>query len=84
MRQCCQKLLQVHFRSVKQPAIFIPTSKISSLDFARAGGASSTFDLHVFMKDGSFHEFSNISRHELGAMEVCAKAVDLPIVSPLS
>jgi len=67
-----------------QPAIFIPTSKISSLDFARAGGASSTFDLHVFMKDGSFHEFSNISRHELGAMEDWAKAVDLPIGSPLS
>lgn len=67
-----------------QPAIFISTSRISCLDFARAGGASSTFDLHVFMKDGSLHEFSNISRHELGAMEDWAKAVNLPIGSPLS
>jgi structure-specific recognition protein 1 len=54
------------------------------VDFARTGGASSTFDLHVFMKDGSFHEFSNISRHELTAMEDWAKAVNLPVGSPLS
>lgn len=69
---------------LEAPAIFISTSKISCLDFARAGGASSTFDLHVFMKDGSLHEFSNISRHELGAMEDWARAVELPIGSPLS
>lgn len=65
-----------------QPAIFIHANKIRSVDFARAGGASSTFDFQVHLKDGAIEEFSNISRHELNAMQDWVNKTGLSVGFP--
>lgn len=57
--------------------MFIPVNSIKSIDFARAGGASSTFDLHIYLKNGGVEEFSNISRHELGSLEAWVQGTNL-------
>lgn len=62
-----------------QPAMFLPVTMIQSVDFARAGGASSTFDFHVYLKNGAIEEFSNISRHELNAIERWVNKVQLVV-----
>lgn len=35
---------------VERPATFIPKDSISSVEFARAGGVSATFDFYVHTK----------------------------------
>ncbi|GAB4814060.1 hypothetical protein N2152v2_001106 [Parachlorella kessleri] len=54
---------------LERPAVFIPRAAIRHVEFARAGGTSSTFDLYVHKRDGSTQEFSNIDRSEIGAFE---------------
>ena len=48
-----------------QPQLFIPLSDVRTVEVARATGGSSTFDLYVYLNDGTAHEFSQISRQEL-------------------
>ncbi|KAI8112087.1 hypothetical protein M9434_003411 [Picochlorum sp. BPE23] len=67
---------------LESPAIFIHTNKIRSVDFARAGGASSTFDFQVHLKDGAIEEFSNISRHELNSMQDWVNKTGLSVGFP--
>jgi hypothetical protein len=45
--------------------MFIPRANVKSVEFARASGASSTFDLQLFLHDGSIVEFSSMAK------EVC-------------
>ena len=84
-RICIRNLMCVQFLKVNmllQPAIFIHTNKIRSVDFARAGGASSTFDFQVHLKDGAIEEFSNISRHELNALQDWVNKTGLAVGFP--
>jgi hypothetical protein len=67
---------------LESPAIFIHKDKIRSVDFARAGGASSTFDFQVHLKNGAIDEFSNISRHELGCIQSWVEKLELPVGFP--
>jgi hypothetical protein len=39
-----------------QPALLIPLSELGSVEFARAAGTSSTFDLVLHARDGAAHE----------------------------
>ena len=52
-----------------QPPTFLPRAAIQSVELARAGGGSSTFDLYVHCRDGSTTEFSSIPRNEIGPLE---------------
>ena len=65
-----------------QPAIFIHMDDIRSVDFARAGGASSTFDFQVHLKNKAIEEFSNISRHELSCLQEWVSKLKLPVGFP--
>lgn len=56
--------------------------QIRSVDFARAGGASSTFDFQVHLKNKSIEEFSNISRHELSCIQEWVNNLKLPVGFP--
>jgi hypothetical protein len=67
---------------MESPAIFIHKDKIRSVDFCRAGGASSTFDFQVHLKSGAIEEFSNISRHELGSVQNWVDKTKIPIGFP--
>ena len=67
---------------LESPAIFIHCDNIRSVDFARAGGASSTFDFQVHLKNGSVEEFSSISRHELGCIQDWVGRLKLPVGFP--
>lgn len=67
---------------LESPPIFIHTGKIRSVDFARANGASATFDFQVHLKNGAIEEFSNISRHELGCIQNWVDALRLPVGFP--
>jgi len=67
---------------LESPAIFIHHDSIRSVDFARAGGASSTFDFQVHLKNGSVEEFSSISRHELGCIQDWVGRLNLPVGFP--
>ncbi len=67
---------------LESPPIFIHTGKIRSVDFARANGASATFDFQVHLKSGAIEEFSNISRHELGCIQGWVEKSGLPVGFP--
>jgi hypothetical protein len=43
-------------RARAQPALLIPLSELGSVEFARAAGTSSTFDLVLHARDGAAHE----------------------------
>jgi len=65
-----------------QPVIFIHVDDIRSVDFARAGGASSTFDFQIHLKNKAIEEFSNISRHELSCLQEWVNNLKLPVGFP--
>lgn len=52
------------------------------MDFARAGGASSTFDFQIHLKNKCIEEFSNISRHELSYIQDWVNKLRLPVGFP--
>lgn len=52
-----------------QPALFIPLADIASMELARAGGTSSTFDVYVHTRDGGVREFAALPREEAGPLE---------------
>jgi hypothetical protein len=56
--------------------------QIRSVDFARAGGASSTFDFQIHLKNKNIEEFSNISRHELSCIQDWVNKLRLPVGFP--
>ena len=68
---------------LETPASFLPLASISSVELARANGASSTFDLYVHCKDGSTKEFSQISRSEVPAIENYIRATKLDVGAPV-
>ena len=39
-----------------QPALLVPLAEVGSVEFARAAGASATFDLLLHARDGATHE----------------------------
>eukprot|EP00891_Asterochloris_glomerata_P008813 jgi/Astpho2/8813/fgenesh1_pg.00129_%23_14_t len=53
---------------IPKPQLFIPLSDVRTVEVARATGGSSTFDLYVYLNDGTAHEFSQISRQELNGV----------------
>ena len=67
---------------LESPPIFIHTGKIRSVDFARANGASATFDFQVHLRNGAIEEFSNISRHELSCIQNWVDTLRLPVGFP--
>ena len=56
------------FCFVEKPTLYLRRSSIASIEFARAGGSSSTFDIVVHMKGGEAHEFAMIDSQELQAV----------------
>ena len=58
-----------------KPALFITTENIASLSAGRGGGAGNTryVDLVIETADGKSHEFTNIERDELPAIQVYVK-----------
>ncbi|KAG7670287.1 hypothetical protein KSW81_002854 [Nannochloris sp. 'desiccata'] len=67
---------------LETPATFIPLSVITSVEFARANGASSTFDFYIHFKHGDTMEFSTISRSELPAIENYVRSTQLAVGPP--
>jgi hypothetical protein len=67
---------------LETPATFLPLSTITSVEFARANGASSTFDLYIHLKNGTTMEFSTISRSELPAIENYVRSTKLAVGPP--
>ncbi|KAI5919931.1 hypothetical protein F4810DRAFT_456667 [Camillea tinctor] len=65
--------LEKAFMFVPKPATYISYDQTSSITFSRVSGAVSalsTFDISVHMKsDGPSHQFSNINREDLKALE---------------
>ncbi|KAI0480505.1 hypothetical protein GGR56DRAFT_626361 [Xylariaceae sp. FL0804] len=64
--------LEKAFMFVPKPALYISYDQTSSITFSRVGGAISalsTFDITVHMKSGPSHQFSNINREDLKALE---------------
>ncbi|KAL4440362.1 hypothetical protein ABPG75_003363 [Micractinium tetrahymenae] len=55
---------------LEAPQLFIPHSRIASIELMRAGGTSSTFDLVVHLRGGHTQEFGMLSRSEVGGIEV--------------
>lgn len=64
-RQQCQELVQserclmgmsANRGLLAQPALLIPLAEVGSVEFARAAGTSSTFDLLLHARDGAMHE----------------------------
>ncbi|KAK9833669.1 hypothetical protein WJX74_002308 [Apatococcus lobatus] len=56
--------LPQHLLFLERPQIFIALADIRAVDFARAGGMSQTFDIHVHLKEGGLQEFSQIPQNE--------------------
>ena len=58
-----------------KPALFITTENIASLSAGRGGGAGNTryVDLVIETADGKSHEFTNIERDELPAIQIYVK-----------
>lgn len=56
-------------RAPSQPQLFIPHSRIASIELMRAGGTSSTFDLVVHLSGGHTQEFGMLSRSEVAGIE---------------
>lgn len=64
--------LEKAFMFVPKPATYISYDQTSSITFSRVSGAVSalsTFDIQVGMKSGPSHQFSNINREDLKALE---------------
>ncbi|RYP62819.1 hypothetical protein DL769_007147 [Monosporascus sp. CRB-8-3] len=64
--------LEKAFMFVPKPATYVSYDQTSSVTFSRVGGAVSalsTFDITVHMTSGISHQFSNINREDLKALE---------------
>ncbi|KAI0862392.1 hypothetical protein F4860DRAFT_126769 [Xylaria cubensis] len=64
--------LEKAFMFVPKPATYISYDQTASITFSRVSGAVSalsTFDISVVMKSGPSHQFSNINREDLKALE---------------
>ncbi|KAI1337764.1 hypothetical protein F5Y15DRAFT_389052 [Xylariaceae sp. FL0016] len=64
--------LEKAFMFVPKPATYISYDQTSNITFSRVSGAVSalsTFDITVRMKAGPSHQFSNINREDLKALE---------------
>lgn len=67
---------------LETPATFIPLSGITSVEFARASGASSTFDFYIHLNSGDTFEFSTISKSELPDIENYVRSTKLAVGPP--
>ncbi len=64
--------LEKAFMFVPKPATYVSYDQTSSITFSRVGGAVSalsTFDITVRLTSGTSHQFSNINREDLKALE---------------
>lgn len=58
--------LERGFIYVHKPPIHIRFEEIASVNFARGGGNTRTFDFEVELKSGTTHTFSSIEKEEYG------------------
>lgn len=56
--------LERGFIYVHKPPIHIRFEEVSSVNFARSGGSTRTFDFEVELKSGTVHTFSSIEKEE--------------------
>ena len=64
--------LEKAFMFVPKPATYVSYDQTTSITFSRVGGAVSalsTFDITVHLTSGTSHQFSNINREDLRALE---------------
>lgn len=47
-----------------KPPIHIRFEEVSSVNFARSGGSTRTFDFEIELKSGTVHTFSSIEKEE--------------------
>ncbi|KAK9819373.1 hypothetical protein WJX81_008487 [Elliptochloris bilobata] len=67
------------FCFLERPALLLPLAEIGSVEFARAAGTSSTFDLLLHARDGTTHEFTSIPRAELAGLTAYVAEQRLPV-----
>ena len=60
--------LERGFIYVHKPPIHIRFEEISSVNFARSGGSTRSFDFEVETKNGVVHTFSSIEKEEYGRL----------------
>lgn len=56
---------------IPKPPIYMPHADIGSVEFSRVGSSSSnrSFDMKVFLKNGTDFQFSNIMKEEFSSLE---------------
>ncbi|XP_058803231.1 FACT complex subunit Ssrp1 [Phymastichus coffea] len=60
--------LERGFIYVHKPPIHIRFEEISSVNFARGGGSTRSFDFEIELKNGTQHTFSSIEKEEYGKL----------------
>lgn len=60
--------LERGFIYVHKPPIHIRFEEIASVNFARSGGSTRSFDFEVELKSGTVHTFSSIEKEEYGKL----------------
>lgn len=58
--------LERGFIFIHKPPIHIRFEEISSVNFARGGGSTRSFDFEIELKNGVIHTFSSIEKEEYG------------------
>lgn len=60
--------LERGFIYVHKPPIHIRFEEIASVNFARSGGSTRSFDFEIELKSGTVHTFSSIEKEEYGKL----------------
>lgn len=60
--------LERGFIYVHKPPIHIRFEEINSVNFARGGGSTRSFDFEIELKSGTIHTFSSIEKEEYGKL----------------
>ncbi|XP_026809637.1 FACT complex subunit Ssrp1 [Rhopalosiphum maidis] len=60
--------LERGFIYIHKPPIHIRFEEISSVNFARGGGSTRSFDFEIELKNGVIHTFSSIEKEEYGSL----------------
>lgn len=60
--------LEKGFIYVHKPPIHIRFEEITSVNFARSGGSTRSFDFEIELKSGTIHTFSSIEKEEYGKL----------------
>uniref|UniRef100_U5EZF4 FACT complex subunit SSRP1 n=1 Tax=Corethrella appendiculata TaxID=1370023 RepID=U5EZF4_9DIPT len=60
--------LEKGFIYIHKPPLHIRFEEVSSVNFARSGGSTRSFDFEVELKSGNVHTFSSIEKEEYGKL----------------